>query len=242
MRTLLLMILFIVSINGGKAQNTIDNFYVGPYEVDYRGQGDINYRLRKGIDLYEYYGLKKDTIIQTEKKITEPLKNGIQIDLSFSMPQYSKGYNDVFGLDIFWKQHIANLTYLNTGLLGAMSFGKYEAIGLKENMIEIGVPISIEISDIRKHKASIYGGIGVVPTYYITTKAENINNAEEKEKLSGIFIAPRLDFGGYIPIKHQLIRMGIYGQYNFNCSNKDNNQFKERIGRFFIGINLGIIF
>lgn len=67
MRTLLLMILFIVSINGGKAQNTIDNFYVGPYEVDYRGQGDINYRLRKGIDLYEYYGLKKDTIIQTEK-------------------------------------------------------------------------------------------------------------------------------------------------------------------------------
>lgn len=241
MKYLLSVILLLISLSGINAQNTVDNFNVGPYEVDYRGQGDINYRLRKGIDLYEYYGLKKDTTIIIEKT-TEPLKNAIQVDLSYSMPQYAKGISNVLGIDASWKQRIINSVYLNTGFLFAMSYGKYETIELKENMIEIGVPISLEISDVRKHKASIYGGVGVVPTYYITTKAENMKNAEEKEKPSGIFIAPRLDFGGYIPIKQQLIRMGIYGQYNFNCSNKENALFKERIGRFFIGINLGMIF
>ena len=43
-----------------KGQEVIDNFQVGPYEVDYMGKGDVNFRLRKDIDLNEYYKIKKD--------------------------------------------------------------------------------------------------------------------------------------------------------------------------------------
>ena len=46
----------------GFAQS-VDNFEVGPYEIDYKGPGDYKYRLRKDVNLYDYFGLKKDTTI-----------------------------------------------------------------------------------------------------------------------------------------------------------------------------------
>lgn len=238
MKNLLLVVLLTLGISATKAQSTVENFNVGPYEVDYKGQGDINYRLRKGINLYEFYGLKKDTVIQIIN-VAEPLKNGVQIELSFSMPRYSKGISNVFGIDASWKRHIAQLTYFNIGGLFAMSYGKYETIELKENMIEIGLPISVEFGNLSKNKAAVYGGIGIVPTYYLTIK-EKVNT-ELREKPFGFLVAPRLDFGGYIPVGIKLMRMGVFGQYNINCSNKDNNQFKNHIGRFFIGMNLGLV-
>jgi hypothetical protein len=242
MKNILLAVLLILGISITKAQSRVENFNVGPYEVDYKGPGDINYRLRKGINLFEFYGLEKDTVIQTVH-VTEPLKNGVQLDVSFSMPRYSKGVSNVWGIDVSWKQRIANLIYLNTGGLFAMSYGKYEFIELKENIIEFGLPISLEFGKLSKNKAAIYGGVGFVPIYYLTTKEEIMNpiNTEFREKPSGFLVAPRLDFGGYIPVCTKLMKMGVYGQYNINCSNRDNNQFKNHIGRFFIGMNLGLI-
>ena len=52
----------LATIVTGYAQN-VDNFEVGPYEVDYNEDGEYKYRLRHGVDLYKYFGLKKDTII-----------------------------------------------------------------------------------------------------------------------------------------------------------------------------------
>lgn len=245
MKQLLLATLFFVGVGVAKAQNTVENFNVGPYEVDYKGQGDVNYRLRDDIDLYKFFGLKKDTVIYKKKDVFIPLKKGVQVNLSFSMPRYSKGVTNVWAIDGSWKQNIAKSTYFNAGLLFAMSFGKYDAFDLNENMIEVGVPLSVEFGHICKNKSSLFGGIGVVPTFYSTTKSERsgVNTSQESsEKPSGIFVAPRLDFGGYIPVKDQWIRMSVYGQYNVNCSNKDNDQFDEHIGRFFIGVSLGLVF
>lgn len=243
MKKLLLVILLISWGITIKAQNSVENFNVGPYEVDYKGQGDINYRLKKGINLYDFYGLKRDTIIYITNE-RKPLKKGVQIDLSFSMLQYSKGLRNVFGMGAYWKQRIAKFTYFNIGGCIATSYGKYATYELKENMIEFSSPISIEFGNLSKNKATIYGSIGIVPTYYLTIKKEIINSAnmELKEETPAFSIAPRLDFGGYIPTSTKLMKIGFYGLYNINCSNKNYILFNEHIGHFFIGINLGMIF
>lgn len=57
----------LLSINYVNAQNEVDDFNVGPYEVYYKGKGDVNFRLKKGVDLYEYFGLKKDTLFRFQK-------------------------------------------------------------------------------------------------------------------------------------------------------------------------------
>lgn len=88
MKRFLLLSMLLISASLLSAQNVVENFVIGPYEVDYKGQGNVNFRLRKGIDLYEYFNLKKDTVLISNISET-PLKRGIQIDLSFSMPRYS---------------------------------------------------------------------------------------------------------------------------------------------------------
>ena len=111
-------------------------------------------------------------------------------------------------------------------------------------MLEVGVPISIEYSKLDYKKATLYAGIGITPTYYSTIRAkETIANEEfDAEKKSGFYIAPRIDFGGYIPLNSQIFRIGVFAQYNINCTNEDGNIFKERIGRLFVGANIGLLF
>ena len=53
----------IAGVITGNAQTVVDNFNVGPYIVDYNGRGDVKYRLRDNIDLYEFFELKMDTTI-----------------------------------------------------------------------------------------------------------------------------------------------------------------------------------
>ena len=66
MKKLLILCALIAGILSGEAQTVIDNFTVGPYIVDYIGQGDVKYRLRDNIDLYEYFELKRDTVFDTD--------------------------------------------------------------------------------------------------------------------------------------------------------------------------------
>lgn len=68
MKKIVLVLCGIFAATMAKSQAVIDNFTVGPYEVDYKGEGDVNFRLRKGVDLYKYFGLKKDTVIVENKK------------------------------------------------------------------------------------------------------------------------------------------------------------------------------
>ena len=204
------MIALLALSMSGFAQD-VDNFEVGPYEVDYKGSGDYKFRLRKGVDLYEYFGLKKDTIIHGS-----------------------------------WKQKIGQQVYFNAGLSVGVSVGKYgEAYkdykdfddgAYTETMFEVGLPLSLELSNLDRKKASLYGSFGVVPTFYTGGK-----DAAGESK-SGFLLAPRLDIGGYLPLGKQLVCLGGFAQYDINLTAGDYDIFKERIGRFFIGANIGLVF
>lgn len=226
----------------GFAQN-VDNFEVGPYEVDYKGPGDYKFRLRKGVDLSEYFGLKKDTTNQVVESNHALIKDGIQIGINMETCLNNKSrHSNVYGINGSWKQSIGKGVYLNGGL----SFGMAVAtIGIqKYNLMEIGVPLSVELSKISKDKASLYGGIGVVPSYYSTmsTKYEPEIPGVEPEKYSGLYIAPQLDFGGYIPVGKQLVRMGFFLKKKINCSTKEYDLYYELMGLTFFGVNVGLVF
>lgn len=224
----------------GYAQN-VDHFEVGPYEVDYKGEGDFKYRVKKGTDIYKFFNIQKDTVVQVNEKPTSPVTHAIQVDVSLMMPRYTaNSCSNVFGIDGIWKQRIANGVYFNGGLSLAMAFCKYGTAwnDEDENLFEVGIPLSIEFSNVDKVRPSLYGGIGIVPTFYGSTKEINVVGGK-----SGLFVAPRIDVGGYIPIGNTLIRLGGFVQYNINCAKDDHDKdvFKERIGRLFIGANIGLI-
>ena len=76
------------------------------------------------------------------------------------------------------KQRIAKSIYFNPGLSFAFSFGECGNKDLKEQLVEFGVPLLFEFGNISKNKATIYGGIGIVPTYYKTIKEEYVSENE----------------------------------------------------------------
>lgn len=254
MRKLIVFAILLVTVVTGYAQNqSVDNFIVGPFEVDYYGLGDYNYRLRKGIDINEYFGLKNDTIriVQEKKAENKPVKRGIQINAFMSIPRFTMaGNSNLFGVSGNWKQQFGEIVYLNAGLSLGFSYGKYnynenkKPCYRKETMIEVGIPLSVEFTKLDYKKSSVYAGVGLVPTFYGTIKADetSIEGKEQKgKKNSGFLISPRIDFGGYIPLSNQILRIGIYGEYKINCTG-DVNIYKKRIGRAFVGANVGIVF
>lgn len=226
----------------GYAQN-VDNFEVGPYEVDYRGPGDYKARLRKDVDLYEYFGLKRDTTIVTAPSKPSLLKHGIQVSFNAETCLSNKSrYSSVYGISGSWKQSVSNGIYLNGGL--SLGFAVATVGSQKYSMIEIGVPLSVEFGKIRKRKGSLYGGVGLVPTVYSTLSAKYDPEIEgsEPQKYSGVYLAPQLDFGGYIPAGDLLVRIGISWKYKINCSTKDGDLYQTLLGRSFGGVNVGLIF
>lgn len=248
MKKLIVIAILLVTAVTGYAQE-LDNFVVGPYEVEYRGEGDFKFRLRRGIDLYEYYGLEKDTIIQKVVEKRKPLKSGIQVDAFMSMPRFViNGNSNIFGVSGAWKQQIGKNIYLNTGLSLGVMYGKYnfevEEIPYHRDdvMLEVGVPVSVEFSAIDYKKASLFAAVGLVPTFYSTMSVDEVTAdgvPVDGEKESGILVSPRVDLGGYFPLDNMILRLGVYGEYKIDCS---GDAYKDRIGRAFIGANIGVVF
>lgn len=224
----------------GYAQN-VDHFEVGPYEVDYRGEGDFKYRLKKGTDIYKFFDIQKDTVVQESERRSVPVIHAIQVGVSLMMPRYTaNSCSNVFGIDGIWKQRITDGVYFNGGLSLAMSFCKYDEQWNNddESLFEVGIPLSIEFANVDRVRSSLYGNIGVVPTFYGSTK-----EIKEVGGKSGLFVAPRIEIGGYVPVGNMLVRLGGFMQYNINCSkdDHDNDVFKDRIGRLFLGANIGLV-
>lgn len=240
MKKLLLVISMLLSINYVNAQNEVDDFNVGPYEVYYKGKGDVNFRLKKGVDLYEYFGLKKDTIIQVSEVQADPLKHGFQVSFLGETSTSRYNFSMLYALEGVWKQKISSKTYFNGGL----SLGYAVATNsIKEDVFEIGIPLSIEWANINQKKASLYCGIGLIPTYYTTLSSKYVSNTEngDPEKVNGLYISPKLDLGGYIPVGKQIVKIGVTFRYKVNCSTKDADIYKDILGRAFVGANIGII-
>lgn len=228
-----------LSATSGYAQH-VNNFDVGPYEVDYRNEDDFKFRLRKGIDLYDYFGLQRDTVVQILPAASEPVKHAFQLDLSFSLPAYiSTGASTVWGIDGIWKQRIGKAVYFNAGVSLGASFGKYSAKwnNRRETILEIGIPLSVEFTRLDRRKASVYCAVGIRPIFYATVKAkETYYGIHDAEKESGLLIAPRADIGGYIPVGSRMLRLGFFAEYNID------DLYKERIGACFVGLNVGLVF
>ena len=114
----------------------------------------------------------------------------------------------------------------------------------KETVMEIGVPISIEFTKLDRKKASLFGSVGIVPTFYSGAQGENGNdyNAKDNDSKSGFYAAPRIEIGGYIPVGGKLVRIGGFYQNNLNCTPGDYDIYKNRIGRGHVGAKAAIVF
>lgn len=248
-KAFLLFTILSATVVAGYAQD-IDNFNIGPYEVDYRGMRDYSARLRTDIDLYSYFKLKRDTIINI---IPERFEHGVQINVDMGVLGLIMNSNfNTFGLSGSWKQQIDEKVYYNAGVSLGYSTGKYSNDNAynpytrKDGMLEIGIPVSVELTNLYSsyNRPSLYGAIGIIPAFYSTMSvdesfAEGIKNSGEKD--FGFLLSPRVDFGGYIPVSNQKLRIGIYGEYRICCF-QSIGIYKKRVSRSLFGVTAGLVF
>jgi len=247
MKKLLTLCVMLVGIFTCSAQTVIDNFNVGPYIVDYNGQGDVKYRLRDNINLYEFFELQMDTtVISLAKEV--PVKHAIEIAGNVGANRYA---SKEIGLEGVWKQLVGKNLYFNGGLLLNFGITNYGKNMLQRNMLEIGIPLQIELGKLNHQYASLYGLFGITPTFYSTMKVEG-GNIPTKEvdgkvetidvKKSGFLIAPSLEFGGNIPVGSTIMRIGVYAKYKINCTTGDFDVYtKGGAGRMFLGAKIGFV-
>lgn len=223
----------------GAAQTAIDSFSIGPYTVDYIGEGDVKYRLRDNIDLYDFFELKKDTTVIMP--ITEtPVYHAIGINGKIGANRSAAAKE--MGIEGVWKQKIGNNLFFNGGLALTLTHTNMIRI-VKRDMLEIGVPLQLELGKLGRPFASLYGSFGITPAFFSTT-SRKIWLKEEwtdgGDKKSGFLIAPALEFGGNLPIGATLMRIGVYGTYKINCTSGDHNVYTEA-GKCFLGAKIGFI-
>lgn len=246
MRIFFLILCGLLTTTMAKSQEVIDNFQVGPYEVDYMGKGDVNFRLKKNINLYEYFKLQKDTIIAESKKV-QPIKKGFEVGVTYSMPRFGVGgaFNS-FGVYGSAKSKVTSNIYLNYGGKIAISYGHYneEVNNLKDVLFEVGVPLSVEFANLNKDTSSFFASVGFTPAYFTTLSAKENKDGKDvdADKKSGLYVAPKVELGGYIPVNDHFLKLGLFGEYRINCTKAEDNIFKQRIGRAFVGANIGYVF
>ena len=234
MRTFFLILCGLLTTTMAKSQEVIDNFQVGPYEVDYMGKGDVNFKLQK------------DTIIAESKKV-QPIKKGFEVGVTYSMPRFGvKGAFNSFGVYGSAKSKVTNNIYLNYGGKIAISYGHYneEVNNLKDVLFEVGVPLSVEFANLNKDTSSFFASVGFTPAYYTTLSAKENKDGKDvdADKKSGLYVAPKVELGGYIPVNDHFLKLGLFGEYRINCTKAEDNIFKQRIGRAFVGANIGYVF
>lgn len=178
----LLFFAMIASAASCLAQTAIDNFNVGPYVVDYNGNGDVKYRLRDNIDLYEFFELQKDTTIISEVQEIEPLRHAILISGKIGSNRYS---SKEIGLEGVWKQNIATNLYFNAGLSFTFGLADYGEKSVKRNMFEVGIPLQLELGRFNSQKASLYGLFGITPVVYSTMSA-TVRSQEQNKRIDGV--------------------------------------------------------
>lgn len=246
MKKIVFVLCSLLAATMANGQEVIDNFHIGPYEVDYMGKGDVNFRLRKDINLYEYFKIKKDTVVVENKK-EKPIKKAFELGLSYSTPRFGvNGAFNAFGLYGSAKVKVGNGVYINYG--GRMSFlyGQYNENNncLKNKLVEVGVPLSLEFANLDRSTSSLFASIGCTPAYYSTISAKETCAGKEidSDKKSGLYVAPKVEIGGYIPINNHLVKIGVFGEYHISCAGKEDDIFEHRTGRSFVGASIGYVF
>lgn len=217
----------IAGIVSANAQTVIDNFTVGPYEVDYNGQGDFKYRLRDNINLYEFFELQRDTVIVSNHVTEAFVKSAFQVNITGSA---GLGTSKDFGIQGQYKFGFCQSWFFNAGISLDITNHRKDTNG-KFDMFEVGILLEIEYGKMTYGKSSLYALAGITPAYYTTLSASNDN------KKSAIYIAPHAEVGGTIPVGDKFLRIGVFGAYKI-C----DNTYRIEIGRAFIGGKIGFIF
>lgn len=246
LRTLIVCALLSMTFISGYAQSNVISFSVGPYRINVDMETGVH-KYEPFIDPVEFFEFKKDTIIQV---VPTRLERGVQIVANSGVSGLIKNggfkhYDISGGL----KQQLNGAVYLNVGLSAGLSTGVYGSLGTdhyrKDRMIEIGVPVSLEVTNLYQdyEKVSLYGGVGFTPAFYKTTKidktsADKVRNANVKD--FGLLVSPRFDFGAYIPVFGQVLRVGIYGEYRICCFH-NVDIYKKRVSKSILGVNIGIV-
>ena len=157
-----------------------------------------------------------------------------------------KGAFNSFGVYGSAKSKVTNNIYLNYGGKIAISYGHYneEVNNLKDVLFEVGVPLSVEFANLNKNTSSFFASIGFTPAYYTTLSAKENKDGKDvdADKKSGLYVAPKVELGGYIPVNNHFLKLGLFGEYRINCTKAEDNIFKQRIGRAFVGANIGYVF
>lgn len=250
MKKILMLCVVAAMILAASAQNVVDNFIVGPYEVDYMGDGEVKYRLLDNIDLYEFFELDKDTII--EKKVVHtadldefPLKQAWEVSGYVGFNRFA---SKEVGIDLMWKRNIATNLYFNGGLEFGLDISNM-LNSYKRTMFEAAIPLQVELGKLNFQRPSLYGLIGVSPTVYATVRAKNWDavtdgyiDAPNKEKKAGFLISPQLEVGGNLPLGGVVVRLGVYFKYKVNCTPGDFDIYHRQAGRAFFGTKIGVIF
>lgn len=222
------------------AQTTKGYFNVGPYEVNYVDDDDVRYRLRDNIDLYEFFDLQKDTTI-VETYIEAPVMNAIQIS---GYVGANRAVAKNVGINGLWKKNVGSNLYFNCGLNLELGFANVDDLN-KRTMFEAGIPLQIELGNLDRRRASLYGSFGIMPAFYTTLSAKAMDGnqpiADDLLKKSGFLVAPSLDFGGNIPLSGVIMRIGVYGTYKINCTAGDYDVYQKSAGRFFLGAKIGFV-
>lgn len=263
MKKLLFFALFLILSTVGKAQD-VDNFEVGPYEVEYKGTGDYRFRLRKGVNLYEYFDLKKDTVVKVQEQVAEPpsVEKAWQTGLELGRRVWGFGINDATDLTLFaqYKMAIGKDVYFGAGLSATYqankATGTYIIEGktltknsdntLEANIFELGIPLSIEYAKLKKHAATPFIGLTVTPLFSTTMSQKIVNKYENLDGSHGLRIDPKLELGAYIPMGDYHARIGLFIRkgLSLSSSSSDNYDLKygDRTTRVSIGGNISILF
>lgn len=167
---------------------------------------------------------------QTETVRQPKYNNCVQMEGGFGMG--TAGF--VYGVDVMWKTKIDEMLYFGVGV-GAE--GTTQTASRRNwSMIEVGVPIKFEYTNLSRRPA-FFGSVGVTPAYYRTT-SENPSHP----KPNGIVASPIVEGGINLPSEFVICRVGLFVEYKIDCTASDYNPYARGTGRAFAGAKFGVMF
>lgn len=256
MKKSILLVALLATCMCGFAQK-VDNFEVGPYEVRYKGAGDYQFRLRKGVDLYQYFNLKKDTLFIVKKDtvkilVSDPVNKNLTIDkawvigVEMGRRMWGFGTNEATDIAAFgqYKMAIGKDFYFNAGLSLAFQYNKTGSPYTQAAIFEAGIPLSIEYAKLRKYSSTGFIAFSLTPLFS-TTLSQKASKSQSVGNSSGLRIDPKLEFGAYVPMGECLGRIGLFIRHGIGLSSSDPDnvkQYSKRTARLSVGANLAIVF
>lgn len=217
--------------------NQVEQFEVGPYIVDYWGKGDIDFRLKDGIDLFDYFELKKDTVTVIVEKpviVSDPVEE-VKYALWGGVNFTPRGGTSqiLFAPQAGIKLRVAKSLYLNAGMMAGLMINRnnstQELTG--KAIIMAAIPVTAEWTKLERGKASMFLELGGAPLLYL--KATGAVAGE-----SGISLAPKGTVGAYIPFGKHFLKLGA----NAMLALFDSGDLSQSIGRTYIGYSLDFVF